>query len=375
MMTKIRFFALVFGLLLSTIGYSQIDNSFFSRRDSSAYTSTDKWQLQLDQLGFVRNSEYRTRIIPGKTLFGYQTEANVKYKINDYAYIKAGLWLKRDFGGEGFHQIDPLFSFHIKKKNTEFIFGNLLGTTDHNLVEPLLDPEKIITDRIENGLQLIHEGKKWKLDFWIDWQKMIYQNSPFQEQFVAGYSSSLELLANENIALIAFAQASAFHKGGEIDATLSRNVSMYNFNNGFKFEISPNVKAISLIELRADFCLYEDESTFVEDTYLDGLGQLVSLRAVFDPFQLTLQYWDSHQFQSPEGDRLYHSVSRINPVLYNANYRKMLMARIAYEKDFGDQLSFLFRTQFAHDLKVQSQDVIMELYLRWKFKTSLNGSA
>jgi hypothetical protein len=368
-----KIIALLSGLFLSTIGYSQVNNTFFTRVDTTAFSGGSRFQLQVDQLSFARNTEYKSKITRGKTLLGYQLESSLKYRINESAYLKGGLWLKRDFGGMGFHQIQPIFSLHIKKKNTEVIFGNLLGTTDHELIEPMLDPEKTITDRVESGLQLRHNTSRFKADIWIDWQTMIYENSPFQEQFVAGYNTSLNLVDKKNIKGTIFSQLIAFHRGGEIDATISQNVSQYNFNQGAKLKIFPEHGLLKSVELRADFVYYEDKSTLVENTYIDGLGQLVSLTADFNQLRFMLQYWDSHQFQSAQGDRVYHSVSRINPILYNTNYRKMLILRGAYEKQIADELSFLFRTQLVQDLHEQTQDVIMELFFRWKFAHNFDG--
>jgi hypothetical protein len=367
MLKNRKIIALLSGLLLSTFSYSQVDNSFFSRVDSSAYYAGKRFQLQLDHLSFARNTEYRSKITRGRTLLGYQLETNLRYRINDFAYVKGGLWLKRDFGGDGFHQIQPLFALHVKKKNTEVIFGNLLGTTDHNLIDPLLNPETVISDRLESGIQLKHTASKLQLDVWVDWQKMIYKNSPFQEQFVAGYNANFDLLKKEGIVISLVSQSVAFHRGGEIDATLSRNVSQYNFNNGIKLNFLPKKGVMKSFEIRADFTNYEDKSTITEDTYIDGLGQLVSVKADFNQMRFTLQYWDSHQYQSSRGDQIYHSVSRINPILHTSNYRKMLMLRGAYEKQIADQLSFLFRAQLIHDVHEQTQDVVLDLFFRWRF--------
>lgn len=366
-----KIFALLFGLFLSTFGYSQVDNRFFTRVDSTAFDAGSKWQLQVDQLSFARNSEYRSRITRGRTLMGFQLESNVRYRINENAYVKGGLWLKRDFGTEGFHQVLPLFALHYRKKNTEFVFGNLMGTTDHQLIEPILDPQRIIDDRIENGLQIIHRGKELYADVWVDWQQMIYEGSPFQERFVAGYNANLIIAQKKTFTWKIHSQTTAFHRGGEIDASVGHNVSLYNFNHGTQLLFEPENSILKELDFRLDFTNYEDESTFVEDTYLDGVGQLVSVRANFKPIQVMAQYWDSHQYQSPEGDRIYHSVSRINPHRHNANYRKMLMFRAAYEQSLGDNLNFLFRTQFMYDVHKKSQDVIVELYLRWKLNQNL----
>jgi hypothetical protein len=357
---------------LSTIGYSQVDNSFFTRVDSNAFKSGSKLQFQLDQLSFARNTEYRSRITKGKTLLGYQLESQLRYRISENAYVKGGIWLKQDFGGEGFHQIQPLFALHVKKKNTEIIFGNLQGTTDHQLIEPLLDPERTIMNRLETGIQMRHNSKRLKTDVWIDWQKMIYENSPFQEQFVAGYNASFDVVSKPQFVGSIFSQASAFHMGGEIDATISQNVSNYNFNHGLKFKIIPAKGLLKFIELRSDFAYYEDQSTEV-NSFIDGLGQLVSIKADFNSLRFMLQYWDSHQFQSADGDAVYHSVSRINPILYTSDYRKMYIVRAAYETAIAEQLNFMFRAQLLHDVNEQTQDVVVEMFFRWKFAHNFNG--
>lgn len=362
-----RFILFLLTLSLSTIGYSQVQNSFFSRVDSNAFTSGSKFQLQVDNLNFARNTEYKSKITRGRTLLGYQLQTNLRYRISEKAYVKGGLWLKRDFGGEGFHQIQPLFALHVQLKNTEVVFGNLIGNTDHQLVDQIMNPENVINQRIENGLQVRHKKNRFFYDVWVDWQKMIYPNSPFQEQFVAGYHSSFDLIRKQKIKFTVHTQGIAFHKGGEIDATRTSNVSQYNFNSGFNANLKTKSNSLKSIDIRADFVNYEDQSTEAE-TFIDGLGQLVSARLNFDKSRIMLSYWDSHQYQSSIGDPVYNSYSKINPSVHTTHYRKMLMARYAYEVAFQDNFSYMGRVQLVHDMNAKTQDVIIEMFFRWRFK-------
>ncbi len=169
---------------LSIFSYGQWDNTFFDleRKD----TQVGLLQLNVESLGYFRNSEYKSRIDQGRTLFGYQMWPELSYQSSDKVQVSLGLFVQQDFGADEAIIKRPTFSFQFTNNGHFIRFGTLMGAMQHQLVEPLYDPERVIENRLENGFQYRRNTKRFDGEFWIDWHKMIYQNSPFREEFTTG---------------------------------------------------------------------------------------------------------------------------------------------------------------------------------------------
>ena len=54
------------------------------------------------------------------------------------------------------------------------------------------------------------------LIIWVDWQKMIYQKSPFKEEIWGGLYWKPKMIQKNNFSLKTPIQFTAYHKGGQI---------------------------------------------------------------------------------------------------------------------------------------------------------------
>ncbi|MFT4522548.1 MAG: hypothetical protein ACI8ZN_001498 [Bacteroidia bacterium] len=346
-----------------TFSSAQLNNSFFN--SSKKNQAVGDFSLSLENLNYFRNVEYKTLQDEGRTLFGYQFSPELNYQLSDHVQVSAGWWIQRDFGGSGFYQSIPIYSLQIKKNEHTLRFGNLLGGMQHNLLEPLYDPERMIENRLENGFQYVRNTNKLAFDFWIDWQKMIYPYSPFREEFTLGIVAQPYLLNSARQTLSLPVQILAFHKGGEIDTSHQRTISMFNFNYGVRYQFKPHNSNIDSVEVQANLLYYEDISTIPEN-FIDGLGQMFSASIYFKKYYgLMLNYWDAHQFQGPSGDVIFQSVSAQNPMLYTTHYRKLAMLRVFYQRDVAKDLRFALRANYMYDINKSTQDVVAEFYFRW----------
>ncbi|MCB9246636.1 MAG: hypothetical protein H6606_09430 [Flavobacteriales bacterium] len=320
--------------------------------------------LRIENLNYFRNVEYRSPIDEGRTLFGLQFSPEVSYQIDDAWKVSSGLFLKRDFGSDEFDQNFPTFQLKYAHENLSFIFGRLEGNMDHGLIEPLLDPERTITDRVENGFQFLMSRDRFDLDIWLDWRKAIYPLSAFREEFDAGVTGQYNIVRSDSFILSIPVDILAHHKGGEIDTSGLPSVSQFTFSYGSSFSWQLSGNGVRRIRGGVYFNNYEDVSTRAT-TFIDGLGQYAFLSADWREFGLMITYWDSHQFQSSNGDVYYQSVSRKDPAQYLLDYRKVWMFRAFFERDFGNDLALLARVNYIYDVNERQNDLITEFYLRW----------
>jgi len=73
-------------------------------------------------------------------------------------------------------------------------------------------------------------------------------------------------------------------------------------------------------------------------------------------------YWDSHEFESARGDRIYQSISDTRiPTLFH--YRKMVMLRPFVERNLHRDLKFIARLNNIYDLNQKTFDLVPEFPL------------
>lgn len=341
--------------------YAQLNNSFFGLNRPD--TAVGSLSLSLENLNYIRNLEYKSNIDEGRTLFGYQFWPELNYQIAPGIQVSAGVFAQRDFGGDGFYKLEPTYGLQIKRGVNTVRFGYLLGSVQHNLIEPLYDPERVIEQRMENGFQWVRNHRNLFHDFWIDWKRMTYQNSKHPEEFNAGLILEPVAIQRNRIKLSFPVSMLAYHQGGEIDTSHRPTLSIFNFDYAGKCILRP-ASGFDSIDLQMHFSYYEDIST-TPVSFIDGLGQMFSAAVYFRKMGLMVNYWDAHQFQSPIGDVIYQSVSFKNRALYTSFYRKMLMTRIFYQTDLSENLRFLFRANYIRDLNQHSDNVVAEFYFRW----------
>ena len=90
-------------------------------------------------------------------------------------------------------------------------------TGNHDLIEPLLEPERFLTAKPETGLQVKYNGIRFTTDAWIDWQQFIESGDPFQERFAFGAAANLKIIDKNNSELSIPITFYGQHRGGEIN--------------------------------------------------------------------------------------------------------------------------------------------------------------
>ena len=144
-----RHFSFLLFLSLMFINvYSQYENSFFDNNKYEKVIDSSHVQFHFDNLSYFRNAEYLSRIDKGSSYVGFNLLPYMQYSFNEKAQIYGGLLVRYDFGNPEIKTIEPYYKFtyrDVLKHNVTF--GNLDGTLQHKMIEPMYDYEKVITDR------------------------------------------------------------------------------------------------------------------------------------------------------------------------------------------------------------------------------------
>ncbi|MFC1225128.1 hypothetical protein ACFE6N_15065 [Pedobacter sp. BG31] len=321
-------------LLSSYVASAQFNQSAFENRIRPDSSLVNEVHFNFYNLNYVRNYEYTNDFHDGYTLYGTQLQPQLVYYAHPNLAITAGAFIRKDFGRNGISDAKPLFSVKYHKRNLTLIFGSLEGNIQHRYIEPLYDFERILTTPIEYGTQLLVERKKFTLDAWIAWQKMIYKGDPTKEEIIGGLSTESFLIKNDDWKLSIPAQFLAFHQGGQIDVLKEIPITtMFNGATGIKLhkDINGNIKQVYTDNYIA---VYKDFSPDKRRAYQGGFGLWLNAGVESKWGSLVASYWKGNNFISIKGMPLYESVSDnlYSPGLKQSS-RNIVSLRYAYQKE------------------------------------------
>ena len=347
---------------------AQLDNSLFEDRKVLHPERSSRVYLGVDFLGFTRNNEYFNQIADGYTLFGYQFSPHLTYYPAENVRVDAGIFLHKDFGISDYYTVAPTFSVKIKRDKMQFVFGNLDGSLNHRLIEPLYDFERVMNDRLETGIQAIWNTDKTFLDLWINWETMIYPGDNKQEEVSGGFSLDYLLSASENFEVRLPVQTVLYHKGGQIDVSPAPLVSFMNNALGLSVRI-PVSEAGFLRAFRTDnyYVHFLDFSFEKVQPYTSGSGIYLNLTAEFKNIDFMTSYWRGDEFISIKGAALYQSVSNSfkNPG-YTEDQRELLIFRLMHNIKILDNLHLSSRFEPFYDLGNSKFEFSHGLYLNYR---------
>lgn len=355
--------------------YAQIDYEIFKDSATLKAEDTGKLSVEVDNLNYLRNYEYFGDMALSHTMIGYQFMPQVKYQLNKNFLFKGGIFLRREYGRDGFVSVLPVLTAKYQKNGLSMILGTLEGALNHNFIEPIYDAESIINDRIEQGAQVILDKKRFWMDWYIDWEKAIVRYSPYREEFTSGISSKIKLVRNQNVDIDIPLQVMVAHKGGQIDTSGLPVESLLNTAIGASFLFKPNNDFLKGIRTDHYFAYYRDISGTKNQLFNEGTGWYSTL--VFQSkwnLDLDIRYWKGDSFFGPRGGALYSSVSEKIPG-YGEKKRELVFASLIYDKQLFPNLFLDLRLEPYYDLENEFLEYSYSVFLRFKkdFKiTSLN---
>lgn len=357
---------LLYILLIGYNSQSQLNNSFlYNVNSDSLIYHNSKFAFLVDNVNYIRDTEYHSEIEHGATWAGTQVWPSAIYRYNTNLSFKAGLFVQKDMGNTKFRTLIPTYTVSYTNKNIKVNFGTLDGSLDHKLIEPLYAMENFIDKRIESGLQIKGKHKKLVYDVWIDWEKMIYRSSKTPEQFTVGISSNYILIEKTNFKWSFPVQITGRHQGGEIYAQPHSNIkTQFNFAYGTQITKKNPGKFVDKVDFQGYLTFYEDLAPSKADSFHDGTGQYLALTLNHKSFGVMLNYWDAHQYISPLGEPLYVSKSRKNEGVY-LQYRKMAMLRLMYELPLWNKFALIARMNNIYDFSEREYNTVMEAYFKF----------
>jgi hypothetical protein len=348
--------------------WAQLDNSAFYPSEGMDSLETRQFSVSLDHLNFLKNNEYFGKIEDGRTFFGFHAIPRLHYQAHPRFRIEGGLFAWKDYGANGFKQLEPVFTARYMAGPNQILMGTLDGGLEHNLIEPLYDFENQLQRRLEYGFQWKHKSKNWKVDAWVDWRNMIYPNSPEQEQIVGGLLLEPTLYEGRRTKIQLSLQGNAYHKGGQIDTLNLPLITWLNGAAGIKIRTIPGHGIIlKHLEFQGYTVGFRDQSNVKSFDFSQSASLYLNLKAKTQWVDLMLSYWNGHDFISFQGGSLFRSISSSpkNPD-YFVSQRQLLLVRLLKDWEVAPNIWISARLEPFLDLKTNKWEFSHGLYINYR---------
>jgi len=373
-----NFFCMAILTLIFVESKAQVSNESLENGFSFNESKIKKVQFRFNSLIYVKNNEYFNEIADGYTLFGYYLNPKISYQPHEKVQIELGAFAQKEFGSKGFKELQPTFTIQIKQNDWKFLFGNIEGTVNHRMIEPLMGFEKLLSNPLEHGIQVKYQkqvsakqigratGAKETynddevfFDSWIDWQGSTSPGRTNQEYIWAGanfYSRAVEI---KGLKFKALTQLSVYHQGGQNIQSLLAVRTLINPGLG--------------IRVQKDF---SNNQSLIADNYYVGYfespyrGTAYYLNTYWKhpKYQVGLSYWFSHYFTSPMGNHLFQSQSqKYNNYDHYEPYRSILIFRLVRDWKVIDGLNISLRFEPHYDVQNGIFEHSEGVYLNYKF--------
>lgn len=322
--------------------------------------------LDVHNFNYFRNYEYFNDIADGLTYYGLQLSPVLTWQANEHLLLYGGVFLRQDFGNEGFRKIQPLIGIKYQKNGLSLVNGALEAHAAHRYVEPLFDYDRIITDPVEYGTQLILDRPRHHTDVWVNWENMIYKNSDEQEKIMGGISSRIRLWEEGLHRLSLPLQALLYHSGGQIDTGSLPVRTWQNYAVGLAYRWEKE-GALKALHTENYFLLYRLQGEDPDNPYSSGMGAYLNAGADTRWLNLMLSYWAGNDFVAPLGAPLFQSLSsKTGREGFTQDKRNLLFLRLIKDFTLADELQVSARFEPALDLDSSQLDYSMSLYLVYR---------
>ena len=365
------FFAvfLLISLTGSNHACAQLNNTSLQQTVVVKPENANEIRIGIHLLGFNKNNEYFNNIADGYTLFGYHLMPHITYNYGGLLQLEAGALLWKDFGDPGFYSIQPTLTAKIQQNNWALIFGTLEGNLNHGYIEPLYDFERILNDRLENGMQFLYNTEKVKLDAWIDWDKMIYNYDPDREVINGGASIALEVLKKggwegDTTSITLPFQFTAQHKGGQIDTSDLSLITVVNMAVGVEVEKKLPFEVLTRVYTKNYLLGYKDFSNEFQFPYKEGYGVYLNVGIDTKYQDVMLSYWHGNSYITELGGKLYQSASTtVTTPDFLQEERRLLILRFMKDIHLLPDLNLTLRLEPVLDLDNPKLEFSNSFYL------------
>lgn len=362
--TRMKVFTTIILSFIVTTVYGQFDNTIFNNYKQIDKNDSLKLWFSLDNQNFFHNNEYFNNLYDGYTYLGYTFTPKLAFQPSPKIKLQAGWFFIKYSGRDKFWHSVPWLNCQYKfSKNIDLFLGNIHGTIEHKLIEPLYSFDKHITNNPEEGIQFLGDFKHFEGDLWLNWEKFIVPQDTFQEEFTFAATTKIKLYNPESKFRFSIPlQGMVTHKGGQGGSNSSYLQTYFNTASGFEIEYQPSLNSKYSFGTKNYFLTYNDASDSAFQYYSKGYGVYCSLFATFGKFNFMTGYWYSEHFIAPHGEFLFQSVSNKYTIWWEPN-KQLITAKLQFNHKINDGIKLAVRAETYYDLIRYNFDFSYSLFL------------
>jgi hypothetical protein len=353
--------------IISVTVFGQIDNSLFDSYKPIDANDSNKLWLSIENQNFLHNNEYFNNLYDGITYLGASLAPTLIYQANTNLRIQAGWYFLKYSGRDVFSRSVPwiLCQYRISQ-NLDLFMGNIHGTVQHKLIEPLYSFDRHYSGQPETGLQFIGKFKHLEGDMWLNWEKFILPGDPFKEEFTMAGTYNVLLYNPENKLKISIPlQWLAAHKGGQMETSTEPLQTYFNTALGLDVKYHSFTKTKNYIGLNSYLASYYDASSHHVQYYSEGYGILSNLYAKIGKFDIVAGYWYGEHFIAPRGEPLFQSVSQKYTIWWEPN-KQLILNKFQFHQPIGKGIDLAVRFESYYDILQKNMDFSYSLFLNIK---------
>ncbi|RYU84285.1 hypothetical protein [Hymenobacter persicinus] len=347
--------------------WAQLDNSAFGRPLPVGPQYERQLRLDVQAFLFNKDNEYFNKIDEGRTYFGAHLLPRLVYFPTANLRVEAGVFLWKDYGTPRLRQVRPLLTVKYQNGPHSLLFGNIEGNLQHGYIEPLFDFERVMTNRLEEGLQYKMRKPRLNLDAWIDWQRQQYRFSNFQEEVAGGLSAEAAVLGDSTgWSLRIPVQFTATHRGGQIDTIDKPLQTLFNVASGVRVRRPLATEFFHAVHFDGYVTYFDDYSFTDVLAFRRGSGLYLNAGVDTKLSNVQVAYWRGNGYISPLGGRLYRSISStVSDPNYTEKNRQLLIVRFLKDYHLPGGLIITTRLEPLYDLNHGLFDFSMALYFNF----------
>ncbi len=355
-------------LLFSIAGKTQAQSPAFQTYVPLYDSCSKTLNFRFESSSFFKNNEYFDNFAYGYTGLGFYVKPTLEYYFSPKIKVSAGVYLLKYSGRDNFTQVIPILSVQYKiAKSLELVMGNIYGTANHQLAEPLFRYDRYFQNHIEYGFQFLLNSATIHSDLWLSWEHYIMVGDTAQEHLVAGSSSVFKVMRNRRgFSLSIPLQFLVAHKGGQLAPPPHKPMSTilnaltgakltYQFNNESSIDFEPQLLLYEGLHLP-----YPGELN--AQPFKNGWGSYTTLTYHHNWLHVMIGYWYAKRFIAPHGEALFQSVSEISPN-FSQSKRELLTSKIWLNKTIYRSIKIEARFENYYDLMTHKLDYSYGLYI------------
>jgi len=328
---------------------------------------TGKLFFHVESTAFLKNNEYFSPFAYGYTGIGIYFKPTLDYYFSSRLAINAGVYMLKYAGLDNLTQTIPIFTIRYKPaENIDIIMGNIYGTGNHRLAEPLFRYDLFYQHHIEYGIQFLWNSKHFKTDLWLNWRHFIQPGDTTQEKLTVGSNSSIILYDDRSIKVVVPVQLLINHIGGQLappprpeittllNGYIGADVS-FKLNENWSLGVSENIALYNGLAYPSEGPGYLPAKK--------GWGSYSKIVVSLKNWHLVTGYWHGDNFIAPLGETLFQSISEIDPHVYSRN-RNLITGKIWYNKTIMKGAIIEARFEEYYDTDSNHFDYSYGLWLR-----------